>query len=55
MEREASVPVYRKWRPAGRLVIPWKFGEDEKVERFMPMNVLLGRERRRIVLVSKAG
>lgn len=32
--------------------MPWKFGEEEKVERFMPINILLGRERRRIVLVS---
>lgn len=38
-------------------MIPWKFGEEENVERFMPMNVLLGRESRRIVptLASRVG
>lgn len=43
------MPVYRKCKPGGRLVIPWKFGEEENVERLIPTNVLTGRERRRTV------
>lgn len=54
MERDASVPEYRKWRPGGRLVIPWKLGEEEKVDRLMPMNVLGGREWKRSVPVLEA-
>jgi hypothetical protein len=52
MESEASVPVYRKCRPGGTLVMPWNLGEEVNETRSRPMKVLGGRETMRIVVAS---
>lgn len=47
-ELEAEGEVKRKWRPAGRDLMPWKVEVVVKVRRSMPQRMESGRLRRRM-------
>ena len=49
MESEASVPVYTKCNPDGKLVMPWKLGEELNDTRSMPTKVCEGRSTNKMV------
>jgi hypothetical protein len=55
VDRKALAPEYRKWNPGGRWLMPRKRGEESKARRSMPIRVLAGRLRRRIVGLAIAG